>query len=68
MDNLWPASTPMEANANLFSEEETITNSSEYRRLIGTLHYLTLTCLDISFVVNKLAQYMVMKVAFSSYG
>ena len=29
-----------------------------YRRVIGTLQYLSFTCLDISFAINKLSQFM----------
>jgi hypothetical protein len=31
---------------------------SSYRSLVGALQYLSLTCLDISFAVNKVSQFM----------
>ena len=33
-------------------------DSSEFRRIIGRLQYLSLTCPNISFAVNKLSQFM----------
>lgn len=34
------------------------TDATKYRQVIGTLQYLSLTRLDISYAVNKLAQFM----------
>lgn len=34
------------------------TNVEEFRKIIGSLQYLALTRPDITFVVNKLAQFM----------
>ena len=33
-------------------------DNSEFHRIIGRLQYLSLTCPDISFTVNKLSQFM----------
>lgn len=43
MHNLKPAITPMVANLNLHSEEESITEVKEYHCIIGSLQYVTLT-------------------------
>jgi len=58
LTNLKPASTPISAQQDLVSEEDTIPEVTEYRRIIGSLQYLTLTRPDIQFAVNKMAQYM----------
>lgn len=39
LDNLKPSSTPMVAQQDLFSEEEEISESTEYRWIIGSLQY-----------------------------
>lgn len=33
-------------------------DATAYRSMVGALHYLTFTCLDISFVVSRVSQYM----------
>lgn len=48
----------MLAQQDLFSEESPITESIEYRRIIESFQYLTLTRPDIQFAVNKLAQFV----------
>jgi hypothetical protein len=46
-------STPLKLNDDIASFD-----SIEYRRIIGSLQYLSLTRPDISFAVNKLSQFM----------
>ena len=54
-----PASAPIDAKLRLTaSDGELLYDISSYRRLIGRLLYLTLSCLDISFVVHQLSQYV----------
>ncbi|CAL8158058.1 unnamed protein product [Prunus armeniaca] len=57
--NSKPAYTPLAAKV-LFSVSDgaLISNPTEYRELVGNLQYLTLTCPDISFAVNIVAQFM----------
>lgn len=35
-----------------------LTNVTQYHKVIGALQYFTLTCLDISYTVNKLSQFI----------
>lgn len=58
MINLKPSVTPMVPNVDLRQKRRSISNLSEFRRIIGSLQYLTLTRLDIQFAVNKLSQFM----------
>ena len=51
--------TPLFASGSLkLSDGSHTTESTQYRQVIGSLQYLTLTRLDISFAVNKLSQFM----------
>lgn len=53
------ANTPMTTTTSLsLYDKSTSVDDEEYRRVIGSLKYLLLTRPDISFAVNKLAQYM----------
>ncbi|KAI5349105.1 hypothetical protein L3X38_001992 [Prunus dulcis] len=57
--NSKPASTPLAAKVRLsISDGALISNPTEYRELVGSLQYLTLTHPDISFVINTVAQFM----------
>ena len=58
MQDCKPCSTPMAAGISLTDEGESFSNPSLYRTLIGSLPYLTYTCLDIAFTVNKLSQFL----------
>jgi len=54
-----PASTPMEANVDLWSDDsQTLDDLGKYRRLIGKLIYLTVTKSDITFAVGVLSRFM----------
>ncbi|XP_019250985.1 PREDICTED: uncharacterized protein LOC109229892 [Nicotiana attenuata] len=49
--------TPMDSTAVfLESAEDSLVDGSLYRRIIGKLHYLSFTCLDIAFSISKLSQ------------
>lgn len=50
---------PMEQNLHLSQDSRIILpDGAAYRRLVGRLLYLTITRPDISFVVEKLSQFM----------
>ena len=51
--------TPVELNAHLTpSGGKPLSNSSLYKRLVGSLVYLTVTRPDISYVVHQVSQYL----------
>lgn len=51
-----PVETPMNPNVKLYKDQgEMLSNPERYRRLVGKLNYLTITCLDISFAVSVLS-------------
>ena len=51
--------TPVELNAHLTpSGGKPLSNPSLYRRLVGSLVYLTVTHLDISYAVHQVSQYL----------
>ena len=51
--------TPVEPNAHLTpSGGKPLSNLSLYRRLVGSLVYLTVTRLDISYVIHQVSQYL----------
>ena len=53
-----PYSTPMAPNVQLTKEGEMFEDSERYRRLVGKLNYLTVTCSDIAYLVSVLSRYM----------
>lgn len=59
MSDAKPVNTPMEASVRLTLDDGTVLDTpTEYRTLVGSLQYLSLTRPDIAFTVNKLSQYM----------
>jgi len=58
MENASSCPTPMVTGRQFTTEGEPMSNPRLYRQAIGALQYVTNTRLDITFVVNKLAQYM----------
>ncbi|KAK2457784.1 putative mitochondrial protein [Trifolium repens] len=54
-----PASTPLTATPPLLKNSgDPLPSPTEYRALVGSLQYLSLTRPDIAFATNKLAQFM----------
>ena len=59
MDGAKDVTTPLSTSISLKLNDGSATvNSTEYRKVIGALQYLSLTRPDISFAVNKLSQFM----------
>ena len=54
-----PASTPLSVTDKLLKDSgDLLPSPTEYRALVGSLQYLSLTRPDIAFSTNKLAQFM----------
>lgn len=51
-------STPMVTTSSTNSEDMKPTDATEYRSLVGSLQYLTLTCPDITHAINHVCQQM----------
>ena len=52
-------STPIEQNLKFFSNEgSTFEDPTKYKKLVGSLIYLTTTCPDITFDVGILSRFM----------
>ena len=48
-----PMETPMDPNVKLYEDQgKLLSNPERYRRLVGKLNYLTITCPNISFAVS----------------
>ncbi|XP_019414584.1 PREDICTED: uncharacterized protein LOC109326349 [Lupinus angustifolius] len=54
-----PTYTPLATSTPLKLQDGSATaDAKSFRSIIGALQYLTLSCLDLSFVINKLSQFM----------
>ena len=53
-----PYSSPVVLDVHLTREGKTFEDPERYRRLVGKLNYLTVTCPDIAHSVNVVSQYM----------
>ena len=54
-----PVDTPVEANLQLSHDTgDLLPDATLYRRLVGSLIYLTITRPDISYAVNLVSQFM----------
>ena len=51
--------TPMSIDAKLSQEDGDFTDPTLYQSIVGALQYLTFTRPNISFVVNRLSQYLI---------
>lgn len=59
MDSIISDQYPLQCNSLEFHfDDEVIERATDYRKIIGSLQYLTMSRLDIAFAVNKLAQFM----------
>jgi hypothetical protein len=61
MMNCKPVKTPMTVSEKLSSHDDTILaaeDASKYQSIVGALQYLTLTRPDLSFLVNKVCQFL----------
>lgn len=58
MQDAKPVSTPMSPTPKLsLNSGERLSNPTEYRRVVGSLQYLSLTRPDVAFAVNRLSQF-----------
>ena len=53
-----PYGSPMAQSLHLTREGELFRDHEIYRKLVGKLHYLTVTCPNIAYYVSVVSQYM----------
>lgn len=54
-----PVSSPITTTANLYLGDSALFDDPvKYRQLVGALQYVTLSCPDITYAVNKVCQFM----------
>ncbi|KAI9153173.1 hypothetical protein LWI28_007189 [Acer negundo] len=53
-----PVDTPMERGLKLSNKSDLLKNSSQYRRLVGRLIYLTVSRPDITYAIHVLSRFM----------
>jgi hypothetical protein len=56
-----PVNTSLSVSKKLLAYEGYVLRPEDatcYRSLVGVLQYLTLTCLDLAFFINKVCQYL----------
>ncbi|GLT59368.1 hypothetical protein SLA2020_321890 [Shorea laevis] len=59
MKNANAVSTPLSSTTTLWQlSGHSLTNPTVYRQVVGSLQYLSLTCLDLCFAINRLSQFM----------
>jgi hypothetical protein len=50
--------TPIVVLQQLYSDDDAFTDPTLFRSMVGDLQYLTITCPDLTYVVNSISQYM----------
>ena len=53
-----PCQSPMAQSLHLTIESELFEDPKRYRRLVGKMNYITVTCPDIAYFVSVVSQYM----------
>jgi hypothetical protein len=53
-----PTMTPIVVLQQLYSDDDAFTDPTLFRSMVGDLQYLTITCPDLTYVVNSISQYI----------